>query len=181
VKPLVLFLALLIVSCENETNFPEVNEFTLEDEGFSGSVSFHPLQGTKGFKILLIDSTGKILDHKVFPYRPYQFDTTDVNHDGGTDIIIGLTKSTRFDPVERKRLFVLRIDDGHLRPLWLGSKVCQDLIDFKALPNGHIQTLEQTANGFVIGDYYWQGFGLTLEQYRHHEISLAYAMQIFEK
>lgn len=64
--------------------------------------------------------------------------------------------------------------------MWLGSKVCQELIDFKVLNNGAIQTLERTAaGGFAIGNYYWQSFGLTLDKYTHHEITLNHAAQIF--
>lgn len=65
--------------------------------------------------MLLKDTAGNTLDQTIFKYVPYQFDTTDVDRDGRTEILIGLIKSTEFDPQEKKRLFILRIDNGQMR------------------------------------------------------------------
>jgi hypothetical protein len=177
-NPLVL-LALLI-SCNKETTFPHPYEYPIQDEFFSGKVQFQKLTSTQGFKVLLKDSADNTLDQTIFKYVPYQFDTADVNRDGRTEILIGLIKPTEFDPQEKRRLFILRIDSGQLRPLWLGSKVCQELIDFKSLDNGIVQTLERTSTDtYAIGDYYWESFGLTLRNYTHNKISFDEALQIF--
>lgn len=173
-------MCLLVLAACSSTNFPELHEFSIEEPGFSGKVIFKQLTTTTGFKVLLQDNSGKTLDQTVFRYIPYRFAIGDINRDGNTDIIIGLTKVTRFDPQEKKRLFILQIDNNHLRPLWLGSKVCQKLVDFKVLKNGSIQTLEQTNTGqYAVGHYTWQSFGITLDQYTQNEIPLSYASQIF--
>lgn len=179
-KSAVVVFLLVLISCCSGSHFPELHEFPIHDQSFKGKVIFQELSSTIGFKVLLIDQRGEITDQTIFRYLPYRFDTADVNQDGNTEIIVGLTKATRFDPVEKKRLFILRIDENKIRPLWLGSKVCQELVDFKSLDNGYLQTLERTTRGkFSIGKYYWQSFGLTLEKYTHNEITLAYANQIF--
>ena len=142
-----------MVSCNNENQFPDLHEFSIADHSFTGKVIFQKLSSTEGFKVLLENESGQILNQTVFKYIPYRFDTADVNQDGNAEIIVGLTKATRFDPSEKKRLFILRIDENHVRPMWMGSKVCQELIDFKVLTNGQIQTLERTKTGsFSIGN-----------------------------
>lgn len=180
-RALVLLLAGSLSCClPSDDDFPERNSFVISNRAFKGAVQFQKLTTTTGFKILLRDSLNCVVDQTIFRYEPYRFDTSDVNQDGQTEIVVGLLKATRFDPGVKKRLFILRVDHNHLRPLWLGSKVCQELIDFKAISNGKIQTLERNGTGdYDIGSYYWQGFGLTLEKYTHHESSLSHAKEIF--
>ncbi len=176
----IVAVLIVLVSCNAVPSFPEIHEFPISDYSFKGKVIFQELTTTTGFKILLQNQSVEITDQTIFRYTPYRFDTADVNHDGRTEIIVGLTKATRFDPSEKKRLFILRIDDDQIRPLWLGSKVCQELIDFKTLDNGYLQTLERTPSGqYSIGKYYWQSFGLTLKEYTYNEISFNDAKQFF--
>lgn len=159
---------------------PDGSEFSISNADFQGKAVLKRLATVTGFKILLADNNGRISDQAIFKYPAYRIDTADINRDGNTDILVGLIKATEFDPVEKKRLFILRIDDGHLRPLWLGSKVCQELVDFKASDKGHIQTLERTKSGnYAIGLYEWESFGLTLLHYLHNEIPHNEASEIF--
>jgi hypothetical protein len=180
VKSYFFLLAFLIACTKDTPDFPDPYFFPIEDEFFSGKVEFQKLTSTEGFKVLLKDSAGLTLDQTIFKYVPYQFDIADVNQDGRTEILIGLIKSTQFDPEEKKRLFILRIDNDQLRPLWLGSKVCQELIDFKCRDNGIVQTMERSSNDtYAIGNYYWESFGLTLRNYTHIDIPHHEALQIF--
>jgi hypothetical protein len=177
------FLVLIIVSCSKpvDETLSDGQALPINDSFFQGQAVFKKLTGTIGFKVLLMDAANQISDQTIFNFTPYHLDTADVNRDGRTDILIGLIKSTEFDREERKRLFILRIDEGHLRPLWLGSKVCQELVDFKAATQGIILTLEKTQKGnYAIGQYEWQGFGLTLINYTHNEISYHDASAIFK-
>lgn len=156
------------------------SEFFISNTDFQGKAVFNKLSTATGFKIFLQDNSGRISDRAFFKYPAYRLDTADVNRDGNTDILVGLIKATEFDPENKKRLFILRIDAGHLRPLWLGSKVCQELVDFKASGKGRVQTLERTASGnYAIGLYEWQSFGLKLLHYRHNEIPRNEASEIF--
>jgi hypothetical protein len=173
-----MLLVLLGCSKSQNLNVMENVTVTIRDQHFEGRA--HLRKTSKGFKIALINSDGEELDRTIFNYKPYQLDTGDINRDGRTEILVGLIKSTEFDPGEKKRLFILRIDEGQLRPLWLGSKVCQQLIDFKALSNGVVRTLEQTKKGnYAIGIYEWQGFGLTLVKYVSNEKPYDEAIAIF--
>jgi hypothetical protein len=175
-------LLLLITSCHQaDHSFHHQRELIIRDPGFEGKVVFERLTKTNGFRLLLKNSAGETLDQTVFRYTAYQLDTADVDHNGSTDVLVGLIKSTEFDRQEKKRLFILRIDEGQLRPLWLGSKVCQELIDFKSQADGVIRTLEKNKNNnYALGRYEWQSFGLALITYTHNEISFDEALQIFE-
>jgi len=173
-------IVLVLLGCSKSPNLNVVENatVTIRDQHFEGRAQL--TKTSKGFKIALINSDGEELDRTIFNYKPYQLDTGDINRDGRTEILVGLIKSTEFDPGEKKRLFILRIDEGQLRPLWLGSKVCQQLIDFKALSNGVVRTLEQTKKGnYAIGIYEWQGFGLTLIKYVSNEKPYDEAIAIF--
>lgn len=178
----VMFFCLLLVACARTgQELPDQYELVVHDAAFNGKVVFKKLASTNGFKLLLHNNLGETLDQIVFTYTPYRLDVADVNRDGSTEILVGLIKSTEFDPVEKKRLFILRVDEDQLRPLWLGSRVCQELVDFKSKGDGVIQTLEKNKNGrYAVGDYEWQSFGLTLIQYTHNEISFDEALQVFE-
>lgn len=115
-------------------------------------------------------------------YEVFRVDTGDVNNDKSTNILVGVIKPTRFDPVTRKRLFIFKLVDGYIRPLWLGSRVSQPLVDFhyyKINSEGIIRTMElEKDNTFLIAEYQWQGFGLAFIHYLAREISFKQAIQI---
>jgi tRNA-binding EMAP/Myf-like protein len=166
------FLVLLIIaSCSGDTELPATrSEIIIRDKSFQGKVTLSKLKTRDGVRIVLTDEAGKRSDDLIFRYPYYQFDTADIDRDGKTEILVGLIKPTEFDPQERKRLFILRIDTGQLRPLWLGSRVCQELVDFKAIEDGRVRTLERTQNGnYAVGIYQWQDFGLILLEYAQNE------------
>ena len=181
-KYLTGFLIFLAASCNSPDKFSGNHELTIRNVSFRGKVVYQKLKENTGFRISLKDSAGNVFDNIIFHHTLYQFDTVDIDHDGNTEILIGLIKPTTFDPVVKKRLFILRMDGTQLRPRWLGSKVCQELIDFKSAGNGLIQTLERTRKGnYAIGSYHWQSFGLVLEQYLYNEIPLHEASTHFSR
>lgn len=135
------------------------------------TVKVQPLCCQDGFKVLLVDRSGKLLDQKAFKHQFYRLDTGDIDGNGSTNVLLGVIKETEFDKSMKRRLFILRIDEGKLRPLWLGSRVCQELIDFRTTSNGMVRTLERTPRGtYAIGMYYWDNFGLTLLDYSHQNL-----------
>lgn len=94
------------------------------------------------------------------PYPVFRLDEGDVNGDGVSEALVGVIKKTRFDSIERKRLFIFKNHDGYVRPMWLGSKLSYPLIDFRYW-NGYILTLEQVSKkekAYFL--YQWNSFGL---------------------
>jgi hypothetical protein len=99
------------------------------------------------------------------PYPVYQFDCGDINNDGLPEIAVGVIKTTRYDSICRKRLFIFKLYEGrYIRPLWLGSRVSYPLVDFRIVDNGdekRFRTIEQSGeNRFVVAEYRYEGFGL---------------------
>lgn len=64
------------------------------------------------------------------PYPVYHWEVADFDRDGNDEIFVGVCKATRFDPEVRKRLFIFKIVDFEIRPLWMGSKVVYPLLSF---------------------------------------------------
>lgn len=117
-------------------------------------------------------------------YEVFRFDNGDVNRDGTTDILIGVIKPTRFDSICRKRLFIFKLIDGNIRPLWLGSRVSQPLIDFKfhSENTGIIRTIElERNNTYLVAEYSWKGFGLDFKRYLAREVPIRKAQRILNK
>lgn len=109
----------------------------------------------------LADSLG--CDVWRLPYPTFAFATADVDADGVTDALVGVVKPTRFDPRPVRRLFAFRNVHGRVRPLWLGSRLCGQLEDFRAEADGEVVTLERDAQGaWLVGRYVWDHFGFVL-------------------
>ncbi len=173
-------MVILLTCCDHDFHTFDRTELVIHDSHFQGKVTFQKLTSRNGFKLILKNNSDETLDQTIFQYVAYQLDTGDIDRDGRTEVLVGLIKATTFDSTERKRLFILRIDDGQLRPLWLGSRVCQELVNFKVIKNGIVQTFEKDKNGsYTLGLYTWQGFGLALKKYTHHELSFTEAQKIF--
>jgi hypothetical protein len=117
-----------------------------------------------------------------FNYEVFRIDTGDVNNDNSTDILVGVIKSTRFDPVSRKRLFIFKLFEGYIRPLWLGSRVSQPLIDFKFVKcksEGVVRTIESEKDqSYLVAEYHWIGFGLRFMHYLGREKTIHQAYKI---
>ena len=94
---------------------------------------------------------------------------TSVDGDGSTDCMVGVIKPTRYYPTPARRLFIFKNFRGHVRPLWMGSKLGGILKDFRFLPDtegGIIRAVESTTDGlFVVAEYRWQGFGMGFERF----------------
>lgn len=149
---------------------------------------FHTQIDNKNISVLLEQYSDSLYSLKLFvddslnstwklKYPVYRIDFGDVNNDSVPDILVGTIKSTRFDPKIDKRLFIFRITkDYYIRPLWLGSRVAQPLVDFKLKeqnPKSKIRTLEKEQDGtYLVAEYYWRGFGLQFSKYLKRNIPL---------
>lgn len=119
-------------------------------------------------------------------YPVYQINFGDVNNDSIPEIIVGTIKATRYDPKIDKRLFIFKItDDYYIRPMWMGSRVSQPLVDFslkEQYPISKIRTIEKEEDEtFLVAEYRWRGFGLEFIEYIHRHISIDEAKQELKK
>lgn len=135
----------LAVSCWLLALTASAQQFTLETK----NDTLHVL-------VLTTDST---VSRWQLPYPVYQFTTGDVDGDGSIDALVGVEKATRYYPMGR-RLFIFKNYKGHVRPLWMGSKLGGILQDFRFI-DGRVRSLECSTNGlYAVAEYEWAGFGL---------------------
>jgi hypothetical protein len=98
---------------------------------------------------------------------PWKIRLADVDGDGRPELVLGVFKRTRFDPVPRKRLFVYDWPGYTLVPRWLGSRLSLPFEDFAFVDcNGdgrdELVALEQRPGGRRrLMRYDWNGFGFS--------------------
>lgn len=157
----------------------------LEDQFFKGRASLEKLKSAEGYRLRVEDFSNGNHDDLHIKHPVYRFDAADVNGDGRTDLLLGVVKTTHFHPEMEKRPQLLQIDSGKIRPLWLGSKLCGYLVDFKsATINGKsvIVTVEKNEKDlFCNGFYHWQDFGLELIEYRNEDSDYKSALNYFNE
>jgi len=114
------------------------------------------------------------------PYPVYRFETGDVDHDGVDDILVGVVKPTRFDPRPARRIFLFKLRNDGVVPLWLGSRVSQPLEDFRFVHNTEtVRTIERERSGaYLVAEYRWRTFGLSFVRYCEREIPLRQARRL---
>jgi hypothetical protein len=182
----VVFAGVVFFCLYSGNKLPLINKSKFSIKNNSQIIIIHVEQkGKKDFLIIAdVFKKNKLLFTNSWPlkYDVFNIDTGDINNDNSTDILVGVIKSTRFDPVSRKRLFIFKLFEGYIRPLWLGSRVSQPLVDFKFIndyPEGKIRTIESEKDGScLVAEYHWIGFGLGFMHYLAREISIQTAYKI---
>lgn len=118
------------------------------------------------------------------PYPIYHWEIADVDEDGCDEILVGVIKTTRFDPNPGKRLFIFKLFEGHIRPKWMGSRLSQPLVQFKcirAAEQTHILSMEkEPSDKFTLAIYQYGAFGLEFQTYLIRELNKREADLLFQ-
>lgn len=140
-------------------------------------------QLTDSTSLLLLDYNGHHDEWKL-DYPTYRFMTADLNDDGVQEAVVGVIKPTRFFDKPEKRLFIYKNHDGHIRPLWMGSKVGRRLIDFKTQGKFILCITESaTSNNQTLYDvpvFKLSRFGLDFVEYKAQDLTEQQARQYLE-
>jgi hypothetical protein len=157
------FVFLICLSCNNKPPFSKT--ISIHDSSFTGEVQVEKIQKLNKYKISIENSVTGGTDKIFTPYEIYAMETGDINHDGRTDICLGIIKPTPFDSLLKRRLFIFQIDNDFIRPLWLSSRLVYPLEEFivdKDVENQVIiKTMErQGMKTYCINEYKWQSFGM---------------------
>ena len=128
--------------------------------------SIETVSDSLSYLVLTTDSTR---DSWALPYPVYQFQTGDIDNDGSIDAMVGVVKKTRFHREMGRRLFIFKNYRGRVRPLWMGSKLGGQLVDFRFLEGAvppFILALETGTNGrYAISTYRWEEFGMVFDHF----------------
>lgn len=109
--------------------------------------------------LTLSNESGKVVDSWTLPYPVYRFATADIDADGSVDAVVGVFKSSRYFTTPSRRVFIFKNFNGKVRPLWLGSRLGGELVDFAVVGNT-IRAIEKTEDGYAVSNYTWKGFGM---------------------
>ena len=159
-------------------SMPFVLTATAEEKADSAVFSLQQVNDT--LHVLELSSKQQVSKWPL-PYPVYQFQTGDVDGDGKTDAMVGVIKSTRYFPEKGRRLFIFKNYEGHVRALWLGSRLGGILQDFRFV-DGLIRSLETTTdNRYVVAEYQWEHFGMGFRRFLAKNVSREEALQVFNQ
>ena len=140
--------------------------------------SLETLSDTLSYVTLTTD-TGT--DRWRLPFPVYRMCVGDVDGDGSDDVLVGVVKTTRFDPVVARRIFIFKNHHGRLRALWMGSRLGGILEDFR-FRDGHVVTLQSTTDGrYAVLEHQWRKFGLGALRFLATDVSLEEALAAFNR
>jgi len=159
-------MAVLLVSCR-------------ATDGDNGGFSIAKENDTLYNLILETDSSRDVWELR---YPVYRFCTGDMDGDSIVDAIVGVEKTTRFDPVLRRRVFMFRNIEGKVRPLWLGSRLGRPVVDFNVVKvdgETRLRSVEEDENcKFLVAEYRWSSFGVKFIRYICRDFELDDSMEI---
>lgn len=166
---------LACVGCDKESGAGCVitatspSSFSYQSKGKRGSIALAALDSTWEIRHY-IDTV--LTDVWVLNDPVYRFDCGDVTGDSIPEILVGVTRATRYRKEMDKRLFIFKLFKGQkIRPLWLGSRVGLPLTDFKVERDSvpaMVHTWERDTDGTTVEMIYrQQGFGLKFVEKRN--------------
>lgn len=130
---------------------------------------------------VLVLTTDSMSDEWLLPHPVYQFRTGDVDGDGVEEALVGVVKSTRFYPEKGNRLFVFKNRDGRVRPLWMGSRLGEEIVDFR-VADGKLVSIERCWNGqYNLDEWEWSRFGPRFLRYILTNATLEEVNQTFNQ
>lgn len=140
--------------------------------------SLQTVSDTLSFLVL---EDGPTIDRWRLVFPVYQMCVGDVDGDGREDVLVGVVKTTRYDPVMAKRLFIFKNHHGHIRAMWMGSKLGGTLLDFR-FKDGKVLTLQSDGGSrYAVVEHHWRDFGLGFTRFLVSNVSQEEALRAFQQ
>ena len=135
-------------------------------------------------KTVLDPAIREIRDFRI-PFPVYQFQAGDVNQNGQPDCLVGVIKSTPFDAVLRRRLFIYELRGIRFHKLWEGSRLVHPIAEFRLVsdrnpPEVWSMEFEQEKDLYCVARYRMGSFGLELIDYFGRNLEAEQAKTLFE-
>lgn len=118
----------------------------------------------------------RIYENDFHDLKPWKLEQADLDGDKEKEILIAVKKTTRFDPVEKNRLFIFNYKNGKLVKKWTGSDIAGTWVNFfsgdlLSIPGDELMFVEKAGKeGEKISIYYWFDFGfLRLAESRNYK------------
>ena len=166
-------MSAILLSCASELSD------SADEMSSSNGFSLEKVNDTL-FNLVLVTDGG--CDVWKLPYPVYRFCTGDMDGDSVIDAIVGVEKTTRYDPVVRKRVFMFRNLEGKVRPLWMGSRLGRPVVDFNVVQvdgETRLRSIEKEQSGkFLVAEYKWSSFGVEFIRYLCRDFELDDSMEI---
>ena len=139
------------------------------------------IEHTSDTTAVLVLTTDSSRNEWQIDYPTYQFQQGDIDGDGKQEAFVGVIKSTRFDSTTRKRLFIFKNFRNLIRPMWMGSSLGHEIVDF-VYADGNIWAAVRNENGnYAVGEYVWDKFGLSLHRWIERDITEERARTLLNK
>lgn len=167
---IIILLTLLFQhSCKDKGN-----KYSYQKEG--NTINIELVKRTETNYALHLHLNDSLHSEWKLDYPVFHMDFGDIDNNESPEILVGVIKTTRFDPHLNKRIFIFKITkDYYIRPKWLGSRLGQPLEDFKLITENDktiIKTIEKENDGtYLVCKYNWRGFGLNFVEYVERNLS----------
>lgn len=166
----VYLVAPLPASAPRRTALPRQRRSMVADLDRDGATETVLLDPGRHYAVRVLRRGRVIAQDVPSRWRPWKLELADVDGDGRTEIVVGVHKATRYIPRPHNCLFVYRLREGRLHPVWLGSSLSRPFTDFTFAPPGsgrrwQLYAIEKTTVGRCgMALYRWNGFGFTLDR-----------------
>jgi hypothetical protein len=118
---------------------------------------------------LLLYRKKKYVDSKTFSDSIASVSIVDSDNDGNDDIVVGIVKSSRWSEVKSLKMYLYKISQDRILPLWRSSKLTSNMIDFcfvKEAGKNYACVIEKPKNhSYNLIRFRWRNFGLIYENY----------------
>lgn len=137
----------------------------LNNDGVAETLRLEGGYGPFGKYLVITESGIEIMRFDLSDINPWKVQTADVDGDGKREVSLGVYTRARSDPELNKRLFLFRLTDKGLYPVWLGTRLSKPFEDYAFSDldgdgRDELVAVEFLADGRkVLNIYKWKGFG----------------------